>query len=189
MNRFSFLFLFFETFAFAYELEKIGNIDKYDTITAEYCMSWDADRGWKLLRYEQYAPLILNIQTKSYDYDYTISVSLDADIKFSTIFLKQFGSTRIGYNPNTKKGFKGKIDRNEEHNIYDSFGTLYTYQQKIDTAKISVLFNKVFPVKWNIKFEIDYQPLDLSGSYNAKISGICNEEQLKKIEGKKLSVD
>jgi hypothetical protein len=163
--------------------EKQNRIAQSDSakkyIIAEYCFSFDTDRGWKLLLYEQIVPLTIKIQTESQHYDYSMYANLEANIKFTATPVGSSNSC-IGTssNPN-KKTYKCKLDRNVEYNIYERFNTLYSIQ-KIDTAQIAVLFDKVFPVEWNLEFKIDYQPHNLSGSYNIKISGICNEEQLKK---------
>jgi hypothetical protein len=183
------LFIFFSAFAQATDSSEI-QFPKYDFIIAEYCLSFETDtrfagdKGWKLLRYEQFTPLIIKIQTRSYDYNYGISANLDADIKFSTFFLKKSDAICIG-GKSHGESFKCRLDRYGEYNIYDYFDVLYLYLQKIDSAGLSVLFGKVFPIKWNLEFEIDKQPHNISGSYNIKISGMCNKEQLKKIEKSK----
>jgi hypothetical protein len=179
------LFTFVSALAQATDSSKI-QLPKYDFIIAEYCLSFETDtrfagdKGWKLLRYEQFTPLTIKIQTRSYDYNYGISANLDADIKFSTFFLKKMDATCIGKRSHGES-FECRLDRHGEYNIYDYFNVLYLYSQKIDSAGLSVLFGKVFPIKWNLEFEIDEHPHNISGSYNIKISGICNEEQLKKI--------
>jgi hypothetical protein len=171
----------------AYEIAKTDPTEKH--ITAEYCLYFDTQNdgcilfdGWKLLLYEQFIPSIFMIQARSYDNSSSISANLDADIKFSA----NFGSVSSACVARNQKGlYKCRVDVNEEYNIYERFDTLHS-EQKIDTAQIVTLFDKVFLIKWNLEFKIDYQPHKLSGSYNIKISGMCNKEQLKKIaESKK----
>jgi hypothetical protein len=158
------------------EITKVDSVKEY--ITAEYCLYFDTQNdNWELLLYEQFIPFIFKIQTKSYDNSSPMSANLDADIKFSA----NFGSVSSAcIARNTKGWYKCRVDVDEEYNIYERFDTLHS-EQRIDTAQIVTLFDKVFLVKWNLEFKIDYQPHKLSGSYNIKISGMCNKEQLKKI--------
>jgi len=169
-----------------YELKKKDKTAKCDFITTECCLDSSTNKKWELLLYKQFVPLIFKIQTKSHKYNSDMSAYLDADIKFYTFSIMGSDRNCIGVSSNGKN-FRCEINMDKEYmdkeyNIYDYFHTLYFYSQKIDSVQISVLFDKVFPIKWNLKFEIDKQPHNLSGSYNIKISGICNEEQLKKIE-------
>jgi hypothetical protein len=154
-------------------------------ITAEYCISSDAAEGWKLLSYERFVPLAIKIQTEGFNYTFTSRASFDADIKFSSPI--GFSTIVASARCNKDKWCRNILKINEEYNIYDIFDVLYIDEslQKIDSAQISTLFGKVFPIKWEAKFDIDGQPHSLSGSYNIKISGMCSKEQLKKIEEKK----
>jgi len=154
-------------------------------VASEYCLSTDTEREWKLLSYKQFIPLTIKIQTESFANKSYIGANLDADIKFSGGW-RSVGSVSIG-RCKINKWCYTEVSIDEEYNIYDEFDTLYFdgNLQKIDTAKISVLFEKVFPVKWTLNFDVD-QPFNLSGSYYIKILGFCSEEQLKKIaENKK----
>jgi hypothetical protein len=171
------------------EIVKADSAEEY--ITAEYCLFFDTQNdgcisfdGWKLLLYEQFIPSIFKIQAKSYDNSSSISANLDADIKFSANF-GDVSSVCMGIDPDPKRWYKCRVGFDREYNIYEYFDTLHS-EQKIDTVQIVTLFDKIFLVKWNLKFKRDNQPHKLSGSYNSKISGVCNKEQLKKIaESKK----
>jgi hypothetical protein len=163
-----------------YELEKINKITECNSTATECCSNSDKYyKRWKLLHYEQYVPLIIKIQTKGYKYNSIMSVYLDADIKFDTSFLTGSSVGCVSGKYFNCKPEKEDID--EEYNIYDSLNILYFYSPKTDTVEIPALFGKVFPVKWILEFEADNQPLNISGSYNIKISGFCTKEQLKKI--------
>jgi hypothetical protein len=122
------------------------------------------------------------VQTESFSDAIYLGASLDADIKFTYWFGGGVSGSFGRCNRDKWCEYISKID--EEHNIYDIFDTLYIDErlQNIDTAKISTLFDKVFPVKWYTNHDMDNQPLNISGSYNIKISGFCTKEQLKKIE-------
>jgi hypothetical protein len=153
-------------------------------ITAEYCLISDIkDDRWKLLSYERAVPLTIKILTKSSDYHPKLNVDLDTDIKFGNFAMPGGKSFECYKNTSLSEKYPCRGDIDEEYNIYDTFDTLLiNYKARnMDSAKVSALFGKVFPIKWDLKFEIDYQPHNLSGSHNIKISGYCNKEQLKKI--------
>ncbi|MDR0518399.1 MAG: hypothetical protein LBH25_15310 [Fibromonadaceae bacterium] len=156
-----------------------------DNIIAKYCLSSDKDGEWELLSYERFIPLTIKIQTKSNEYNGFLGANLNADIKFISGYNMNTGSFGCTSSLGTlKKGYICRGNTDIEYNIYDYLDTLHTDYNlpKIDSAGISVLFEKVFPVKWNLDYSIDNQPLNISGIYNVKISGFCNKEQLKKIE-------
>ncbi|MCL2282107.1 MAG: hypothetical protein FWC26_02190 [Fibromonadales bacterium] len=179
-----------------HEIEKIPKFDSVKhSVVAKYCLHYNKDiridSTLSLLLYEQVIPLTVKMQKKCRTH------SIDGEIYLEPIKIF-FGGLSGEYYfchaydiYDSKKNVECGTDMNEHYDIYryiKSFG-VDDYFEKTD--KISYLFNRYIPLKWNLKIFCNDEEISIPvpEDYYIYISEICTEEQLKKIEGKKLSVD
>jgi hypothetical protein len=149
-----------------------------DSIAAEYCLNLhhDSRMGWRILSHEWFVPLTITMQTEhSSSRNNDIIVSLDAG--FTT-----FGFTSLELKgPGIGNPTREMLLITEKYDFYEIFGTMFIQKKGIDSVQISTLFGKAFPVEWSMNIGTKYQPLNISGSYYAEITGFFTEKQLKKI--------
>jgi hypothetical protein len=171
-------------------LHEIAQIPKFDSVkhamTAKYCLYYNniqKDSTLNLSLYEQVIPLAIKIQKECHSH------SIDGEIYLEPIKMF-FGGLSGEWSFCTdasippKKNYICKTDINEYYNIYKyikNFG-IDDYFEKMNN--ISYLLGKYFPIKWELKILCDEEEIQIPvpKNYYIYISGICNEEQLKKIE-------
>lgn len=152
-------------------------------IMALYCIRFDSEYRehgkngiWRLARTEQFMPMPsikIDVEcSKSYSLFTGVS-SISEEIAGGTGYLKEIKSCAANYDC--------RYSVNEEYKIDEDFESIFA--GVIDSVQAISLVGKTFSFKWNMGFTCSGKKLyDLSGIFNIKISGICNEEQLKKIE-------
>ena len=173
------------------ELNRISKFDSTkDSMIAKYCLYSKEDSAWELSFYEQIIPLAIKIQKECSGY--SISGTIDLGIK--KIFRSSFSGGANGGCIKTCTGSKEaceklgnvcKIDISEKYNIYNHINdfSIISCLKGMDT--ISHLFNKYLPIKWDLNISCDDEKIPVLGSHYIYISGLCTEEQLKKIEENK----
>jgi hypothetical protein len=149
-------------------------------ITAEYCFDFDEKHNyWLLLHYKQIVPLKIQIPQACYEYDAHVSIDFDTNYKVG-IISPTYGN--CDYRPKKNNNYKCKIPINTDFNIYNLVEIAFAED---DSTEVFRLSNKIHPVKWKLDFKCDEKQIfDLQGTFNIFISGICSEEQLKKINEK-----
>jgi len=158
--------------------------DEDNFVFAEYCIHFDSEyRGhgkngtWEFVRTEQFMPMpsikITDIKCiKSYFISTNVG-NIDGEIVIGTGYFKEIQSCAANYDC----GF----DIDKEYKIDDDFKTIFT--AVTDSIQALSLTNKILSFKWNMDFTCSGKKLyDLSGIFYVKISGICNEDQLRKID-------
>ena len=185
-----------ESLDFLQEIDKILKIDSAkDSVIAEYCLHYDAQKDsiWKLFLYEQIAPLSMGMQKECGSYSISNKITLEAGEIFprEPSLLSAFCTkTCIGSKKTCeeRERDKCKIDINKSHSIYDFISdfSINSCFKEIGIDKISHLFNRHLPIKWDLKVSCDDEKIPVLGSHYIYISEICNEKQLEKIKENKL---
>jgi len=166
-------------------LHEIAQIPKFDStkhsLTAKYCLNYDS--GWVLLHYEQIIPLKAKIQKECETYSFSGEISLEPSGTFFNQIFGGFGSCMAYTIINPNKKLECKIDMNEHcHGCTENFVLGYCFDKERDN--VSYLFDKYLPLKLSLRVSCDDEKIQIPSpeNYYIYISGICNEEQLKKIE-------
>ena len=164
-----------------YEIDKIPKFDSAKHyMIAKYCL----DSTFRLLSlYEQIFPLAIKIQKECHSHSIDGQIYLEP-LKIFFGGLSGGWNSCIAYRLHSTEKVECKTDINEYYNIYEyikRFG-IDDYFEKTDN--ISYLLSKYFPIKWDLIIECDDEEIaiPIPENYYIYISGICNEEQLKKIE-------
>jgi hypothetical protein len=177
-----------ESYDFLHEMSIIPKFDSAKhSMVAKYCLLYhdnvQGDTAMSFSLYEQIIPLAVKIQKECHSH------SVDGKIYLEPIKMF-FGGLYGGWSFCTdasippKENYICKTDINEHYNIYKyikGFGIDYCFNK---VNNISYLLGKYFPIKWELTILCDDEeiPIPVPKSYYIYISGICNEDQLKKIE-------
>ena len=161
-----------ESYDFLNEMGKIPEFDpEKHSVIAKYCLKYNI--GWALLHYEQLIALEIKIQKECSKYSFGATISLEPD---RTFFNQIFG----GFGNCAPCDFN-KLCRG----CTKDFVLGYCFDHERDD--ISYLFDKYIPIKQDLGISCDGEeiPIPMLESSYIYISGICNEEQMKKIEESK----
>jgi hypothetical protein len=177
-----------ESLDFSQEIDRISKTDiaKHSAIS-NYCLHFDTSKDsiWKLLLYERIAPLPTKIQKKCEVYSISIKINLEELFKSKGPTINGGCITTCTGNCE-KASNKCSSNLDESYSIYDDmnyFDINYCFKN-IDVDKISRLFNKYIPIKWELEVSCNGVTGKIPTENNyIYISGICNEEQLKKNRG------
>jgi len=170
-----------ESYDFFHEMDKIPKFDSTKHfVAAKYCLI-ERDR---LSLYEQVIPLVIRIQKKCQSH------SIDGIIYLEPfrIFLGSLSGgwhfcTAYSIHPHIKK--ECKEDINEFYNIYKYIKDFYVDYCSREADNVSYLLDKKYlHIKWELEILCDDEkiPIPVLENYYIYVSGICDEEQLKKIE-------
>ncbi len=184
-----------ESFDFLHEASKIPKIDPTkDSVIAKHCLHSKKDSTWELLLYERIVPLPVSEIQKECD---VYSISGTINLETGEIFQRKFGSgmsagcvkTCVGSKEacagrNNKCKINTKKEHYIEHYIYHRINDFHINScfKNIDIDKISLLFDAYLPIKMELEISCDGEKIPVLGSHYIYISGMCNEEQLEKIE-------
>jgi len=176
-------------------LHEMAQIPKFNpakhSVIAKYCLHYKTqkDSTVELLLYERIANLSIKKQKGCNFYSISEETNLKPDKIFMSISKAGNGfctKTCTGSRETCEKLDECKVDISE---IFDIYGNINFFDINSclkgvkGMEKISHLFNRYLPIKWDWEIYCDFkEKIPISGSGYIYISEICTEEQLKKNE-------
>ena len=176
-----------ESFDFSKELKNSVKKDSVNSAIANYCLLFEKDSVGKLLFYEKIKPLSIEKQIECKSYSISVKINLEAGKIFSNKEFMQNGfcmKTCTGSKEAcTKRGNICKTNISENLNIYDHIND-FSINSCLKETEISYLVDKHIPIKWDLRISCEREKIPVVGNSYIYISGICTEEQLKKIQNR-----
>jgi len=148
-----------------------------DPIMADFCVYPDTSNFFnmkhilRLSPYIDYVPLNVTLDFKSHSISKGLSASLLGPEKIFHFPLTLFGG-----------GGGGWIRQKESISVYDY---LDFYCDIKDSLSAISMFDKTYPLHWELDFEMNPQKQKIIGDNIIYISGFCTDEQLKLIQDRK----
>jgi len=148
-----------------------------DSIMADFCVYPDTSKFvnmkhiLRLSPYIDYVPLNVTLDFKSHSISKGLSASLLGPEKIFHFPLALFDGSGGGW-----------IQRKESISIYDY---LDFYCDIKDSLSAISMFDKTYPLHWELDFEMKPQKQKIIGDNIIYISGFCTDEQLKVIRDRK----
>jgi hypothetical protein len=174
-------------------LHEMTQIPKFNSakhsVIAKYCLHYkiQKDSAMELLLYERTASLSLNKHKGCNSF----SISKNINLKPDKIFINNSSNASGGCIKTCagskeaceRRGDECKVNINEMVDIYDdiNFFDINSCLKKMEgIGKISHLFNRYLPIKWNFEIYCDFRErIPIVGNHYIYVSEICSEEQLK----------